>query len=238
MQPRIPIVFADTETTDLNTATKEIWEHAALRLEPDGRARVAVAMQTAPDLSAANPFSLRVGHFYARHPGFGGDSLNVAGRGDPLPDMLEEPALASHIEEVTRGAAVYGMVPSFEVSGYERLLARHRLCFGGHYQPWDIEAVLAGWLKGRADALGSPVADTLRMPPFDSSELSRAAGIDPGWFARHTAWGDVAWAYTLWRVTEPDAYRPATAEAAESYPRVLVALDEMAAKARAAFAVH
>jgi hypothetical protein len=41
------------------------------------------------------------------------------------------------------------------------------------------------------------VPSGLLTPPWDSEALSRALGVDPDTFARHTAMGDVRWAMAI-----------------------------------------
>lgn len=47
---------------------------------------------------------------------------------------------------------------------------------------------------------------TVLLPPWDSNDLSRAVGVDPDLFKRHTAMGDALWAAAIYeRVMESSA---------------------------------
>ena len=61
-----PIVFLDTETTGVHPGRK-VWEVGMIRREPSGRER-EISLMVDVDLSKADPFGLRVGRFYDRHP--------------------------------------------------------------------------------------------------------------------------------------------------------------------------
>ena len=66
------------------------------------------------------------------------------------------------------------------------------------YHLVDVEALAAGWLAAGHDwSQGPPVGDRA-TPPWSSEELSRAVGVDPDDFDRHTALGDARWAAAIY----------------------------------------
>jgi hypothetical protein len=73
-----------------------------------------------------------------------------------------------------------------------RLLYRSGLAPTWHYQPVDVETLVAGFLLGRS--IVGHLDPAVRLP-WSSSDLSLAVGVDPAEFDRHTALGDVAWAW-------------------------------------------
>lgn len=187
------------------------------------------------DLGRADPIALNIGDFHKRRW--------------PLADLLDDlpaPFGQPHAEpdsprtlhpgklgewcrrfaELTWGAHMIGMVPSFDTDRLWRLLRANGACPGWHYQPIDVEAVAAGYVLGRAKGIALTAVSTIqantladagggRVPdigqfagaldarktaglPIDSEDISRAVGIDPDKYPRHTAMGDACWARDVW----------------------------------------
>ena len=67
----------------------------------------------------------------------------------------------------------------------------HGICPSWHYHPEDIPTLAHGWLLGA----GKPVPERLK-----SDDISRACGVDPDQFGRHTALGDCRWMRALYDV--------------------------------------
>lgn len=99
---------------------------------------------------------------------------------------------------------VVGAVPSFDTARISRQLLRpDRYADPWHYHLIDVENLVVGYLHGVA----ARAIDEARMrgeeplpglldrpgPPYKSDDLSRAVGVDPEQFDRHTAMGDVLW---------------------------------------------
>lgn len=80
-----------------------------------------------------------------------------------------------------------------------------------HYHVIDVEALAAGWLARtrKMQAAGyieseiavrlnrDPIVGIAPHPPWNSTELSLAVGVDPNDFDRHTALGDAKWAKAI-----------------------------------------
>jgi hypothetical protein len=176
-----PICFVDTEATSLDRYTREVWEVAMIRREPDGTETSYEAMIAGVDLSEASPVSLKIGRFYDRY------DMEVAGQFGPGGDSSKYVygnRVARDIERMTRGAHLVGAVPSFEDTSLAPLLKRHKLAPAWHYHLVCIENIVAG-------ALGV-------VPPYSSDDLSREIGVEPTDFDRHTAMGDVLWVRAQW----------------------------------------
>lgn len=97
---------------------------------------------------------------------------------------------------------VVGAVPHFDT---ERITRQWLEPWGipapWHYHLVDIENVVVGYLRGLlVCGAERPAAElaALVVPPFDSHALSRAVGVEPGAFERHTAMGDVRWVRAQW----------------------------------------
>lgn len=176
-----PLCFIDTETTSLDRYTREVWEVAMVRREPDGTETSFEAMVAGVDLSEASPVSLKIGRFYDRYDMAYATELGryaMSSRYDAASEV------ARHVERMTRGAHLVAAVPSFEDTGLAPLLKRHQLAPAWHYHLVCIENVLAGYFGV--------------VPPYSSDELSMRIGVDPAQFERHTAMGDVRWVMAQW----------------------------------------
>lgn len=175
-----PICFIDTETTSLDRYTRQVWEVAMIRREPDGSETQYQTFIAGVDLSNADPRSLAIGRFYERY-----DMEAATERLFSRPDGYEWPhGTAIAVERMTRGAHLVGAVPSFEDTSLAPFLKAHQLAPAWHYHLVCIENVLAGWFGV--------------VPPYSSDELSMRIGVDPAGFERHTAMGDVRWVRAQW----------------------------------------
>ena len=202
----IPIVFIDTETTGVHPGRK-VWEVAMIRRDASGDTETEFFVEV--DLSDADPFGLNVGRFYERHP----LGRYLSGRAperypDPFNSEMidEEIALplddaAAQIARVTHGAHLVGAVPNFDADTLAPLLREHRLIPAWHYHLIDVEALAVGWLEGQAAAARAEIDNSITSGmalPWNSEDLSRAVGVDPERFDRHTALGDAKWARAIY----------------------------------------
>ena len=173
-----PLCFIDTETTGVHP-DRRVWEVAIIRRDDGGQREVSFFVDV--DLSGADPFGLKIGGFYERHPFFGNSSETV----------LTEAAAAHEVESWTRGAHLVGAAPAFDAGCLDPMLRRHQLIPAWHYHLIDVEAMAVGWISGRAlMGVGNAIG-----PPWKSDVLSLACGVNPPSDGeRHTALGDARWA--------------------------------------------
>lgn len=175
------INFLDLETTDLDPRKGQIWEVGVIRRRHG--VDTEFLWQFAVDLDRANHRSLEVGQFHDRFV---------------VPEGWEaarlDPATGQVVQRLTLGEALFdfqrlweweddrpvthmvGAVPSFD-DGYLKVLfaeQQKRVCW--HYHLVCAENLAAGCLG--------------LEPPWDSDDLSRAMGVDPGRYLRHSAIGD------------------------------------------------
>lgn len=190
-----PLVFLDTETTGIHPG-REVWEIAMIRRDADGEREFAAFVDV--DLSEADPFGLDVGRFYERHP----KGVWLSGRSQGAPDTLGETRPLSRnqaAEEVaiwTHGAHIVGAVPNFDTEVLDQFLRDRGYRPSWHYHLIDVENLAVGYLNARREF--APDEDLILTPPWDSEFLSRALGVDPGQFERHTAMGDARWARSIY----------------------------------------
>lgn len=209
-----PLVFLDTETTGVHSDRK-VWEVAMIRREDAGERECSFMVEV--NLEHADPFGLRVGRFYERHPlgrwlsGPTGPTTAPA----PAPDGSSYRNLADTAATVARwthGAHVVGAVPNFDTEVLDAALRWQSLTPAWHYHLIDVEALAVGYLHGgaahghsevtcgpRCGYPGSGGTDALPSLPWDSEALSSACGVEPpGEGERHTALGDARWALRLY----------------------------------------
>jgi hypothetical protein len=174
-----PLVFMDTETTGLSL-DDDIWEFAAIRREPDG---------------AEMEFHMFIEHSRAKC-----ERLPISFRDDHYGRYLDHKAYTqkeacSLIADIFRSGKphVIGAVPNFDTERIAKMCRDvDEFLPQWHYHLIDVENLAVGWLA--RDGRGH-----LNMaPPWDSNELSKAVGVAPERFDRHTAMGDVRWAMAIY----------------------------------------
>lgn len=173
------IVFLDTETLGVHIDAP-IWEFAAIRRKTLGGS----------GLAAEKSLHMFIHHYAA--PWLTGD--------DALPEefqadyrerfdygaALGQSVAAAKIAEFLAGRPhIVGAVPNFDTEHISHQLLRPaHIPEPWHYHLIDVENLIVGFLAGRS---------MLMQPPWKSDDLSRAVGVDPEQFDRHTAMGDVLW---------------------------------------------
>lgn len=182
-----PLVILDTETTSLRR-DRRAWDIGMIRLDHTGMRELGIYV-TDVDLSNADPMSLNIGRFYQRHLVY----RARPGSGDGN-DAMPEAEASKLVEQWTRGAHIVGAVPNFDTEVLGDMLYRHKLCPAWHYHLQDVETLAAGYLLGRGEAPALP---------WKSEDLSRAVGVDPDGFDRHTALGDCRWVLAQLRAVAP-----------------------------------
>jgi hypothetical protein len=191
------LCFLDTETTGLSL-DDDIWEFGAIVREPDGT-EWEYHLFIQHDVQRCNtlPPEFLADH-QARFP-IGGDGWH--------PDVKTRKEAAHEIAKILSGRPhIVGAVPNFDTERIAILLRRFGLEPDWHYHLIDVEAMAVGWAHGvfrqTADQLaaqGMPHDAIDKGPrlvtglPWDSNTLSRALGVDPDAYARHTALGDARW---------------------------------------------
>jgi hypothetical protein len=174
-----PLCFVDTETDGVHPDRRP-WEIALIRRDPDGT-ETTWAEFVQIDLSTSDPFGLRVGRFYDRHP-----LGHTIARGRPYAPAATRAAAAVRVAQLTHGAHLVGMVPNFDAEVLDRLLRDQGLAPAWHHHLIDVEPLVVGYLA----AQGRPTA-----PPWKSTDLTEAIGVPaPSENERHTALGDARWA--------------------------------------------
>lgn len=181
MTDRAPICFVDTETTGLSL-DDDVWEFAALRLEPDGYVQ---------------SISIFIEHNIGKCSLLPEPFLSDHRRRYQLDAARSKPSAAVTINDYTAGAHLIGAVPSFDSERLARLLRNEGLEPKWHYHLGDVENFAVGYLAGRR-SMSKGIIPADLAPPWDSEDLSRAVGVEPDNYDRHTAMGDVLWARAIY----------------------------------------
>lgn len=179
------VAFVDTETTGLDPDRHEIWE---IGLIVDG---AELRWMLPVDLGRADPIALRIGRFHERHPqGYHFSEGSAIANSEPSA-CTPVAEVASAFAAFTQGRHLVGAVISFDEERLRKLLRANGACPEWHYHLIDVEALAVGYLAGLSTAPPTPL-------PWKSEELSRAVGVNPDEFDKHTALGDARWAKAIY----------------------------------------
>lgn len=190
------IVFLDLETTGLDPDRHEPWEIGLIARGHYANDREFL-WRVMPDLTKADPNSLRIGRYYERTAGHLAPTLTAANLASPdaKPKWSLPRAVAPILAGLLDGAHIVACNPSFDAAFLKRFLPEHGHAFTAHYHLIDVEALAVGYLNGDHDHVLNVGRPAL---PWDSDEISRAVGVDPEAFERHTALGDARWVRAQW----------------------------------------
>lgn len=169
------IVFVDIETLGLDPDAP-VWEFAAVRCTP------GLPVQTR--------------EFFIEHDPHGwlndlpAAFLEDYGRRYSEVMALSEGVAVEEIHFITNGTVVIGSNPAFDAERLSKLMHRNGIEPAWHYHLEDISSMAAGYLAARG---------VCPPRPWKSDMLSKALGVDPALFKRHTAMGDVRWVQAQYR---------------------------------------
>ena len=203
------LAFTDCETTSLDRDLLQVWEVAVITEAEDES-----VWHLPVDLSRADPKSLEMNGFVDRYNHWDTPA-------EERPALLAD--FAQEFARLTRGLTLVGTNPAFDERALWTLLRSNGECPLWHYRTICVSTLAAGYVSGRVRglaraALSVPQANTLAeagggrvpdisqfnldtsaaIPPWNSNDLSRAVGVDPDDFDRHSALGDVRWAKAVY----------------------------------------
>jgi hypothetical protein len=137
--------------------------------------------------TTADPFGLRVGGFYDRHP-LGRRLSKGPGAGGGQQKAIKSAAYL--VAEFTHGAHIVGAVPNFDTEVLASLLRDVGFTPAWHYHLVDVENLAVGYLAATSRDV---------QPPWSSNELTARLGLPPvPEQDRHTALGDARWARAVY----------------------------------------
>jgi hypothetical protein len=142
------------------------------------------------DLGRADPMSLGMNGFHDRRADGAMETRHANG---DVTRFLDTAKFASQFARLTRGLHLAGACVSFDADRLWRLLRANGECPMWHYHLIDVEVLAAGLIASRGEA-----SREMARPPWKSEDLSRAVGVNPDDFDRHSALGDARWAKALY----------------------------------------
>lgn len=178
------VCYVDVETTGLDPERHEVWDIALI--EEDGTEHEFHVLPEHP--RSADEAALRITRFYQRVAAAGVYEETIKEGYPPRSRTTKRASfwtrrsrrsIASEIAALTAGKHLVGAVPSFDARFLAGFLMREDHVPAWHYHLVDVETLIAGRLGLK--------------PPLKSEDLSRAIGVDPAQFERHTALGDARW---------------------------------------------
>ena len=182
------ICFVDTETTSLRP-DRRAWDIALIIRagnEQDVEHQWFIELDDC-DLGNADPFALKIGHFYERHPAAMVGERWASGA-NPEEFVLRQ------VELLTRGTHLVGAVPNFDAEVLGTRMRAHGILPSWHYHLIDVETLAVGYLAGC-----DPDPANRTPLPWKSEDLSRGLGVEPpSGDDRHTAIGDARWARDIY----------------------------------------
>lgn len=168
------LAFTDIETTGLDVDRHEIWEIGVVVTDLDLTVTQQAVWRLAVNLGRADAKALEVGRYHQRWNRVSDNPRHVA----------------EVFGRITADAHLVGVNPAFDDRFLQRFLRANGACPGWSYHLVDVLALAAGSLAHRVMSAA---------PPWSSSELSKAVGVDPDDFDRHTALGDALWAKAIYQ---------------------------------------
>lgn len=210
-----PVAFVDTETTGLDPERHEIWEVGLIL--PDGTEH---EWQLPVDLSRADPIALNIGRFHDRYKTTWADSYEDA---DWLREFAREfvaltrglhlagAVVSFDAERLWQLLRNNGECPMW----HYHLVDVEALAAGwlagraaGVNIATPVETADCNWTMRNtedgpesfcmAHATSHKAAEHHGRPPWKSNDLSRAVGVNPDHFDRHSALGDARWAKAIY----------------------------------------
>lgn len=174
------LIFLDTETTGLDPRVHRIWDLAYIIRDPGKPDRERQWFLDVP-LDRADPFALKVGRYWQRHPQPYGPDFN-----GPLSKITgsSEFDIADQVAKDLQDAIVVGACPWFDDAMLKALLFRQRLMPTWHYHLVDVETLAAG--------------QKCLQPPWDFDRVLAAYELTYDEAERHAALGDARMARDLY----------------------------------------
>lgn len=177
------LLFMDCETTGLDPKLDEVWSVAVIAYDHNCDQHMAEWSIEISEFALDRLKSIPPEFYATYETSF--DPLNAV-----MPNAFAAQFMdfvnALHLDR----PHLVGAVPSFDDRRVGDLLGS---------KPWHYHLVCVENLIAGTHGI---------QPPWNSEELSRAVGVDPLNYQRHTAMGDVLWARDMYKAAMLDRVRP------------------------------
>ena len=183
MVERTPLVFLDTETTGLDPYRDDIWDIAWITVDDQGRNEHQLYVQHDANKAVQLPAEFRA---------------DWARRYDATTAVPPFQMVKMLLDTIAGKAHLIGACPWFDQEFLRITFDAAGDTFPWHYHLVDVEALAVGALAKQAEPFSDQHAYPPLQPPWESDQLSRAIGVDPDEFDRHTALGDARWAEAMY----------------------------------------
>lgn len=180
------VAFVDCETTGLDPNRHAVWEVGLIVDDVEHHWFLPV------NIAEADPFALEIGGFYERHPDYRAGGPTEDERCTQREDFCRE------FSQLTARRHLVGAVVSFDAERLAIVLRTYGWLPRWHYHLIDVEALAVGYLMGIDGEVGASAL------PWQSEEVSKLVGVDPGTFEKHTALGDARWAREIYQAIMGD----------------------------------
>ncbi len=208
------IVFIDTEFTTIDKERRQVWEIGGIIREP-GRADIEFEWQIRPDLTGADPASVRIARYYERclvKDQMVGDGVIIVDQDycDPgdagvidYARRITAREIAAQLAPILNGATLIGGVPSADETTLELFLPAHGQILAAEHRLHCVRTMALGYLLGCRAERQAQARETGADPqpfavptfPWSPKDLAEAVGVPlppPG--KAHRALVDARWA--------------------------------------------
>jgi hypothetical protein len=177
------ICIVDTECTGVGP-DDEIWEFAARRRNDNGTSQdLHLFIAHNEDKAQQLPVQF-YSDWLTRWPGNPGSVK-------PKGEAVSKRVAAEAIQRFTLGATLVGVCTGFDIEKLAVMMRRNGFEPKWHYFPTCVTNLAVGYLAAKGIHMS---------PPWRSDDISRAIGVEPNNYPRHTAMGDVLWTEAQWDV--------------------------------------
>lgn len=223
MPPLKNRIFIDTETDGVRRA-RRVWDVGIVIYDRTGLRSQRSMLVKDIDLSEAEPTSLTIGNFKARHPLAGGQPETGT-------EILSEAEVAKEVFRALYGAVTGGIVVNFDTEALDNMLRRNGLCMTNWHHLVCVEGQALGQMRGHAyhiPLVAQTHAELLRQANqerWETDAIAAAYGIKLPDGLRHTAIGDAILAEMIHFATAVDNTPPIPGAVWTAPPSVTAGLD-------------
>lgn len=197
----------DVETSGTDPARHHAWDIAVVALGPDEEGRSEHQWFIKPTLATADPYALRVGHYYERTAG-----LNPPGSRKQGAKWSDPVKAAAELAQLLDGATLVGHNVPFDADFIGAFLRRQAQILTADYHLVNVADLVRGYIAGQRRACkAAQLNAAIRREPVAGwnppewpagrhlADMAEAVGVDPAGYEQHTALGDARLAMAVYQ---------------------------------------